>query len=286
MAEQAQDRRRTALLDEFRRAGGKALSLREIMQRAKLHPGERTDVKRVLRDLAREGVLHRDGKRFSIPGAKQAAPGGSLAPARSGAPRRPARRNEVIGTLKKHRDGYGFVARLDRKGEDVFVPPDEAARAIDGDLVRVEVVPARGGRTMGRLVEVVERRRRLLVGTYHARGAQSFVVPSDPELQGHVRVPETTAAQDGEVVKVALDPASPRLQGTVVEAIGRPGEPRVEVLKVAYAKGFADVFPQPVRAEAEATPDHVLAADREGRRDLTALPLVTIDGEDARDFDD
>ena len=286
MAGQAHERRRTAVLDELRRAGGKALSVRELMQRAKLHPGERTDVKRALRDLAREGVLHRDGKRFSLPGAKPAAaPGGALAPARS-APRRPAGRNQVLGTLKKHRDGYGFVARLDRKGDDVFVPPDEAARAVDGDLVRVEIVPARGGRTMGRLVEVVERRRRLLIGTYHARGPQSFVVPSDPELPGHVRVPETAAAQDGDVVKVALDPSSPRLQGAVVEAIGRPGDPRVEVLKVAYAKGFADVFPQPVRAEAEATPDHVLAADREGRRDLTALPLVTIDGEDARDFDD
>ena len=134
MAGQAHERRRTAVLDELRRAGGKALSVRELMQRAKLHPGERTDVKRALRDLAREGVLHRDG--------------------------------------------YGFVARLDRKGDDVFVPPDEAARAVDGDLVRVEIVPARGGRTMGRLVEVVERRRRLLIGTYQARGPQSFVVPS------------------------------------------------------------------------------------------------------------
>jgi ribonuclease R len=285
MAEQTQERRRTALIEELRRAAGKALSLREIMQRAKLHPGERTDVKRVLRDLAREGVLHRDGKRFSLPGSKPAASGGTLAPVRGGA-RRPAGRNQVIGTIKKHRDGYGFVARLDRKGDDVFVPPDEAARAVDGDLVRVEVVPARGGRTMGRLIEVVERRRRLLIGTYHARGAQSFVVPSDPELSGNVRVSETSAAQDGEVVKVALDPSSPRLEGAVVEAIGRPGEPRVEVLRVAYAKGFADVFPQAVRAEAEATPDHVLAQDREGRRDLTALPLVTIDGEDARDFDD
>ena len=99
MAEQAHERRRTALLDELRRAGGKALSVRELMQRAKLQPGERTDVKRALRDLAREGVLHRDGKRFSLRGAKPAAaPGGALAPARS-APRRPAGRNQVIGTI-------------------------------------------------------------------------------------------------------------------------------------------------------------------------------------------
>jgi ribonuclease R len=269
------------------------------MARAHIHPGERSEVKRLLRDLAREGVLQRDGKRFSLPAAKgevEARPGAGLAPAApagrgrlapsGGQLLRPGRRNEVLGTLKKHRDGFGFVARLDRDGDDVFMPPDEAARALDGDLVRVEIVPSRGGRTAGRLIEVVERRRRLLIGTYHARGKQSFVIPADAELAGQVPVPETDRAQDGEVVKVALDPSSRRLVGEVVEAIGRPGEPRVEVLRVAYARGFADVIPDEVRAEAELVPDHVRAEDRAGRRDLTALPLVTVDGEDARDFDD
>jgi ribonuclease R len=297
VGERTQDRRREALLQELRRAEGKLLSLRELMQRARLHPGERTDVKRALRDLAHEGTLLRDGKRYGVAGARQVARAGTLAPARRGtglermagrgAQRdRAVRKGGLLGTLKKHRDGFGFVARLDRKGDDVFVPPDEAARALDGDLVRIEVVPARGGRTAGRILEVVERRRRLLVGTYHARGRQSFVVPSDPALDAYVPVPETSAAEDGDVVKVALDPGAGRLAGAVVEAIGRPGEPRVEVLKVAYAKGFADVFPEEVAAEARAVPDHVRSEDRRGRRDLTHLPLVTVDGEDARDFDD
>lgn len=284
------ERRREALLGELRKAGGKMLSLRELVQRAKLHPGERTEAKRVLRDLAREGIVRRDGKRFGLPGAERgAAPPGLLAPAqgrfRGGDRPRGAGRG-LLGTLKKHRDGFGFVARADRKGDDVFVPPDEAEKALDGDLVRIEVVPARGGRTAGRILEVVERRRRLLVGTYHARGKHSFVVPADAELDGYVPVPETGAAADGDVVKVAIAPGAGRLSGAVVEKIGRPGEPRVEVLKVAYAKGFADVFPEPVQAESGAIPDHVRSEDRRGRRDLTALPLVTIDGEDARDFDD
>jgi ribonuclease R len=285
VANQTQDRRREALLDQLRRAPGKALSVRELMQRANLHAGERTEVKRALRDLAREGALLRDGKRFSVPGERSAAKPAAPAPGLA-ARRRAAKGAGLLGTLKKHRDGFGFVARLDRKGDDVFVPPDEAAKALDGDLVRIEVVPARGGRTAGRILEVVERRRRLLVGTYHARGRQSFVVPSDAELDAYVPVPETAAARDGDVVKVALDPGTGSLAGAVVEAIGRPGEPRVEVLKVAYAKGFADVFPEPVQAEARGVPDHVRTEDRRGRRDVTHLPLVTIDGEDARDFDD
>jgi ribonuclease R len=285
VGEGSQERRREALLEQLRRAEGHALSLRELMQRAKLHPGERTDAKRTLRDLARDGVLQRDGKRFALPVPKEAraaAPAAGLP-----APGRPGRgRGGILGTLKKHRDGFGFVARLDRKGDDVFVPPGEADKALDGDLVRLEIVPARGGRTAGRILEVVERRRRLLVGTYHARGTQSFVVPADPELDAYVPVPESAAAADGDVVKVALDPGTGRMSGKVVEKIGKPGEPRVEVLKVAYARGFADVFPDPVAADARAVPDHVRPEDRKGRRDLTALPLVTIDGEDARDFDD
>ncbi len=288
MSEQGQERRRGALLEQLRRAAGKPLSLRELMQRAKLHPGERTEANRALRELARDGAVLRDGKRFSVPAPREAErPAGALAPPRRrGPPVARGRAGTLLGTIKKHRDGFGFVARLDRKGEDVFVPPDEAARALDGDLVRIEVVPARGGRKAGRILEVVERRRRLLVGTYHARGKQSFVVPADAELDAYVPVPETRAARDGDVVKVALDPGAGKLAGSVVEAVGRPGDPRVEVLKVAYAKGFADVFPEPVVREAQAIPDRVRDEDRRGRRDLTHLPLVTIDGEDARDFDD
>jgi len=287
VANDGQERRRAALVEQLRRAAGKALSLHDLMQRARLHPGERSEAKRALRDLAGEGAVVRDGKRFSLPAAREKAPAAALAPAgRRAQPHRAPRHDGLLGTLKKHRDGFGFVARLDRKGDDVFVPPQEAGKAIDGDLVRVEVVPARGGRTAGRILEVVERRRRLLVGTYHSRGKQSFVVPADTELDAYVPVPETRVAQDGDVVKVALDPGAGRLAGAVVEAIGRPGEPRVEVLKVAYAKGFADVFPEPVQRDARAVPDQVRDEDRRGRRDITHLPLVTIDGEDARDFDD
>jgi ribonuclease R len=307
MANDGQERRRAALVEQLKRAEGKPLSLHELMQRARLHPGERTEAKRALRDLARDGAVRRDGKRYAAAGAaREKAPAATVAPARRGAyglragggpgpeaagergasASRGARRSGLLGTLKKHRDGFGFVARLDRQGDDVFVPPDEAAKAIDGDLVRVEVVPARGGRSAGRILEVVERRRRLLVGTYHARGDHSFVVPADPGLDAYVPVPESRVAEDGEVVKVALDPGAGRLAGSVVEAIGRPGEPRVEVLKVAYAKGFADVFPEAVQREAQTVPDKVRDEDRRGRRDLTHLPLVTIDGEDARDFDD
>jgi ribonuclease R len=278
------ERRREALMKALSHFAGKPAGLKELLHQSGLHTGEQTEVKRHLRDLVAEGLAHRDGKRWTLAGdAPPPPPSQGLPPARTG---RHADGRGVVGTLTRHRDGFGFVARLDRDGEDVFLPPGEATRALDGDLVRVEIVPGRNGRSAGRLLEVVERRRRLLIGTYQARGRQSFVVPADPALGGPVPVAESDRARDGDVVKVALAPGTGDLAGEVVEAIGRPGEPRVEVLSVAYAKGFADVFPEAVLAEASQVPDRVRPEDRLGRRDLTSLPLVTIDGEDARDFDD
>ncbi len=288
------ERRRDALLGALRAFAGKPAGLKELMQKAGIHPGEQTEVKRTLRGMVAEGEAEHEGKRWLLPADEAPPPpaGRGLPPARPGLAGlggpggRKGGRGGILGTLTRHRDGFGFVARLDRAGEDIFLPPGEATQALDGDTVRVEIVPGRGGRSAGRLLEVVERRRRLLIGTYHARGRQSFVVPADPSLGGAVPVPESGAARDGDVVKVALAPGTGPLAGEVVESIGRPGEPRVEVLSVAYAKGFADVFPEATAAEAARVPDHVRPEDKVGRRDLTNLPLVTIDGEDARDFDD
>jgi ribonuclease R len=279
---EGKDRREEALVDAIR-AAGRPLSVGDAMHRAQIHPGERTAVKRALRELIREGRIVRTGKRFSIAGGVPAP----AAPARIVGGRRTAGRGGrgVLGTFTRARGGFGFVSRADRQGEDVFVPRDEAAKAVDGDLVRVEVVPGTRGRSAGRIVQVVERRRRILLGTYHARGRSSFVVPSDQAVEGYVAVPASGLARDGEVVKVAVSPG-PRLEGQIVERVGNPGDPRVEVLRIAYAKGFSDVFPDDVLEEAEQVPDRVRSEDWNGRRDFTDLRLVTIDGEDARDFDD
>ena len=280
------ERRQDALLAALR-AAGRPAGVKELLQRAGLHAGDQTEAKRVLRELVRDGVASREGKRYAL-ASPASLHGGAAGP--SGRPGKRSggsgRSDGVLGTLTRHRDGFGFVARLDRQGEDIFLPPGEATRALDGDVVRVEVVPGRGGRSAGRLLEVVERRRRFLIGTYRANRRGAGVAPNDPTLGWEVPVPASDLAHDGDVVKVALAPGTGALAGEVAEVIGRPGEPRVEVLSVAYAKGFADVFPEAVLAEAADVPGEVRPEDRAGRRDLTGLPLLTIDGEDARDFDD
>ena len=83
---------------------------------------------------------------------------------------------QVVGVLHVHRDGFGFVEPLGGKEEDVYLPRREAQRAVDGDLVRVELQPRRG-RTEGRLLKILERRRQSAVGTYFERGKNAYVVP-------------------------------------------------------------------------------------------------------------
>jgi ribonuclease R len=290
------------------------LGIKEVLDRAGMHPGQLTEVKRALRDLVRSGEIIKEGKRFCTPevgeevrARKGRAPTGErielppkpvlvyaepVTPAKKrgkGKASSPGQRG-FVGLLRKHRDGFAFVERYDGEGDDVFVAAAEAAQVFDGDLVRVEEIPGSGGRTQGKILEVVERRRQYALGTYVDRSRQVFVLPTDPALGAMIAVDAKEGIRDGDVVKVRLTQpgaaghAPPR--GEVVAKAGNPGDPRLEVLRAAFAQGFSDDFPESVLHDAELKAKPVDDAAWAGRRDSRALALVTIDGEDARDFDD
>ncbi|WP_373045168.1 ribonuclease R [Vulgatibacter sp.] len=198
---------------------------------------------------------------------------------------------EVIGTITVRPEGYGFLKRQEGPpGDDIFLPPDELRGVMDGDRLRVRIVRGKFGRDAGQLLDVLERRRRHLVGTFYRRGRTTYVTPADPTLPRFVSVRAAPDLAEGQVVKVGITQYPEQegfgLLGDVEKVIGRPGDPIVEVLEVAYSHGFAEDFPADVRDESELIPEHVTEEDRVGRRDLSGLRLVTIDGEDARDFDD
>ena len=293
-------------------AADHALGVKELMGRLGVNPGAMTDMKRALRDLVREGAILKDGKRFRpatdkgrelpVPkrhGARHGTRelGASTKPVliypqdaegkrkqRGGGPK------TVVGLLRKHRDGFGFVERYDGEGDDIFVPAIEATHAFDGDLIRVEIVPGTAGRSQGRIVETVERRRIHTLGTYMERGKQTVVMPMDPSLGEFIAVPRAHGIHDGDVVKVRLTqsgaPGFVPPQGEVLEKAGERGDPKLEVLRAAYAQGFDDEFPRAVVDEAHRVAVPVQESDVTGRRDVRDIKLVTIDGEDARDFDD
>ncbi|MBL9037560.1 MAG: ribonuclease R [Archangium sp.] len=201
---------------------------------------------------------------------------------------------QIRGTIHHHPDGFAFVAPVGgAKGEDIFIPPDEARKAVDHDQVVIELARDRTGRSSGRVVAVEARTRQLVVGTYVEQGNEAMVKPREAEL-GIIRVPKTQLARPGDMVKVRLGVGakllrtSAPLTGEVAGSLGAEADHSVEVLSVAFSKGFQDEFAAPVMDEADAfalTVDEA-EATAPGRRDLRSTPLVTIDGEDARDFDD
>ena len=214
---------------------------------------------------------------------------------RAGAASMPqARGQTVVGIINHHRDGFAFVKPLGAKtGEDIFIPPEQAKQALDHDQVEVEVIRERDGRSSGRIVSIKSRTRQLVVGVYVERPDGCFVTPREAEL-GTIRVPKTQLARSGDNVKVRLGVgekllgSNVQLTGEVAGSLGATDDHSIEVLSVAFSKGFQDEFPGEVMDEADTFALEVSEEDATGenRHDLRQMQLVTIDGEDARDFDD
>lgn len=235
-----------------------------------------------------------------------------------------SRENLVAGRLDLHRDGYGFVrpnrgtgAARGGDAEDIFIPPNEISGAMQGDQVLVELEPPRAdGRSLGRIVRVIERRNPTVVGVFHYarsdRATAHTVVPFDERMTQPVLIPfgqelppagepatphrvlgaEAAAAThddlEGLVVDVEITswPTSTRPPvGRVIEVLGAQDEFGVDVEMMIRKHQLPRVFPESVLAEARAVA-HLDPLEAVRRRDFRALSIVTIDGETARDFDD
>ena len=269
-------------------AAGHPLGLQDLLRRSGLPPSKRAAAERALAELVRAGSVRREGKRFAM--AKPTPPGPDASHRRR--PPAEGRGGGAGGLLREGRlqvneRVFGFVDV--GEAEDFFVPPQEAAKALDGDRVRIRV-HRRAGRTEAEVLDVLERQRSELVGTYQVHGDGAVVHPHESTVAGVVEVPRTQLAQDGDVVRVRLAPpdGAQALRGEVMGSLGRPGNPSHDVLALVVARGFSDHFPGPVMDEAARIEGRISEAEAraENRRDLRGLDLVTIDGADARDFDD
>ncbi len=193
--------------------------------------------------------------------------------------------------VRGHRDGYGF-AIPEEGGEDLYLHARQMRRVMDGDRVLVrERGQDKRGRLEGVIVEVLERAHTELVGRYYRDGGVSFVTPDNGRIIHDILIPEEGRgkARNGQVVVVEItQPPSDRSQpvGVVREVLGTVRGPGMEVEIALRAHNIPHEWPAAVEREAEKLPDAVTARESAQRIDLRDLPLVTIDGEDARDFDD
>ena len=199
--------------------------------------------------------------------------------------------NEFSGTVSGHRDGHGFVAR-DDGAPDVYLPPNEMRAVLHRDRVKVLLVRTdRRGRTEGRVTEIVERSSAPIIGRLLQEGGVWLVAPEDKRYGQDVLIPAgaTGQAKVGQVVVVELT-EPPALYGQPVgrikEVLGEVDDPGMEIEIAVRKYGVPHAFSEPALAQARGLPDKVRPIDTLQRVDLTDVPLVTIDGEDARDFDD
>jgi len=216
---------------------------------------------------------------------------GQLLPNRKGVLLLASKLELIAGRVQGHRDGFGFLLP-DAGGPDVFLNPREMQKAMHGDRALVKRVgfDARG-RPEGVIIEVIERAHRRLVGRLLSERGVSIVVPEDQRIKHDILIPpgEARHAQPGQVVTVEItDPPSGHAApiGRVVEVLGDIDDPGMEIEIAVRKFDVPHEFGDEAQRAAAALPSVVRPADVRGRVDLRDVPLVTIDSEDARDFDD
>jgi ribonuclease R len=197
----------------------------------------------------------------------------------------------TTGTVQGHPDGYGFVVPDDGSA-DLFLAPAEMRKALHGDRVTARRIGVdRRGRPEGAIVDALTRANREIVGRLYEERGVSFVVAENRRINQDILVPPEMrgAAQPGQVVVVELieQPTVHReALGRVKEVLGSYTDPGMEIEIALRKHALPHEFTAAARRQVARLPAEVRVGDLKGRIDLTALPLVTIDGETAKDFDD
>ncbi|MDQ2867521.1 MAG: ribonuclease R [Verrucomicrobiota bacterium] len=238
----------------------------------------RGEVRRVLHDLEHAGELARIRKnRYVLPDTADL----------------------VTGKLSVHEAGYAFLTNEKGGQPDLFIAAENTGTAMHGDRVVARIVRpaemsrARNSRAEGRVIRILERAHDTMVGTLQKTRSFSYVVPDDPRLVHNIYVPlEAIAgrtAQPNDKVVVRIDAWESRHvnpEGTIVEILGPRSAPGVDILSIIRKYHLPLEFPAAVLAEAEKIPTTVSAEAERGREDLRKQFILTIDPDDARDFDD
>jgi ribonuclease R len=193
--------------------------------------------------------------------------------------------------VQGHRDGYGFAVPL-AEGDDIYLSARQMHFVYDGDEVLVQVTGEdRRGRLEGRVVEVLERKHKSVVGRYQEESGIGYVIPDNGRLTQQILIPpkEKGKACSGQIVTAEITDYPTRqlgAKGRISEVLGDHLDPGMEIDVAIRSHGIPWEWPEAVLEEAARLESEPLEDDKKHRIDLRKLPFVTIDGEDARDFDD
>ncbi|MCP5129197.1 MAG: ribonuclease R [Pseudomonadales bacterium] len=194
--------------------------------------------------------------------------------------------------VQGHRDGYGFAMPVGRTGEDVYLSARQMDLVFDGDEVLVRVTGVdRRGRQEGKVVEVLARSHQNIVGRYQEESGIGYVLAENSRINHQVLIPpkEKGKARSGQIVTAEITDYPTRklgAKGRIIEILGDHMDPGLEIDIAIRSHGIPWEWPEAVVDEAGRLEAEPLEEDKQNRVDLRKLAFVTIDGEDARDFDD
>ena len=199
----------------------------------------------------------------------------------------------LTGIFVGHAKGFGFVELLDENGEDIYIPEEETGGAFHGDKVQVALKKENkpGKRREGRVIKVLERGNREIVGTFQESAGFGFVVPDNQRFLRDIFIQKENflGARNQDKVVVEIRDYGTRKrspEGKIIQVLGNSEEKGIDVLSVAKSCGLPMEFPEKVLNQAERIRESLNEGDFYGRLDLRDVPMVTIDGEDAKDLDD
>jgi len=195
----------------------------------------------------------------------------------------------IRGRVQAHRDGFGFLIPDD--GQDIFLPAREMQGVFNDDVVLVRITNQFARRPEGSIVEVLERNTHQLVGRFLEEEGVTFVDPDDKHIFQNVMIPpgQAASAKAGQfvVVQITAQPTKRRQAlGKVIEVLGDHLTPGMEVELAIRSHELPFEWPQAALQESERFLPEVTDDEKKTRLDLRRMPFVTIDGEDAKDFDD
>ena len=263
------ERTRQRILDLFAKRPSTRLTPLEILRRAGFSRDELQLVVNSLRDLTREGRLVRLKKNhYALPDSQ----------------------NLLTGKIQAHPDGFGFLIPDYKDAEDLYLSRREMRRVMHGDRVIVRVDRKKRGGVEAHVVQIIERAQKRLIGTYDELDGKGYLIPMDPRVAAAIPLRQSGATPEkGKVIAVEISRYGTALsgpQGELVQVMGDPDDPEVQVQSIVFRYGLAASFPEPVHREIASCSFAAREEEIAARTDLRELPIVTIDGERARDFDD
>lgn len=205
----------------------------------------------------------------------------------------PEKMGLVVGRFQLTSKGFGFVIP-DNKGEgkDVFIPPRAIGGAMNNDRVMARIeTRVSGMKPEGEVIRIIKRANNKIVGIFAKTGDFGFVVPDDKRIGQDIYIARKNfgGAKPGQkvVIEITAWPEERKsAEGRIIEVLGTPGDVGLEILSIIKQNDLPLEFPEEVINASKRVPVKISDADLRGRRDLRALPVVTIDGEDAKDLDD